>query len=137
NPATPPTQTLQLPFDWLVHLDRQLISPVELMHVSAYKPQELTQLFMKSQGNNFRAYKVSTEKFQHRAPWTDPNTRIFRALEFLTTGDRMLGTGTGGRIPGKININNVWDVETFLALADAQTSNSFYNTAGPDPDANV
>jgi hypothetical protein len=134
---TTPTQTLQLPFDWLVHLDRQLISPTELMHVSAFKPHELTQQFMKSLNNNFRAYKVSTEKFQHRAPWLNADTRIFRALEFLSTGDRCAGVGTGGRIPGKININGIWDYETFLALCDPQTSNSFTPAAPQPPDANV
>jgi hypothetical protein len=127
-PPNPPTQTLQLPFDWLVHLDRQLISPMELIHVSGFKPHELTQQFMKDVDGNLRASKVSTEKFQHRAPWTDANARIFRALEFLSTGERSAGGGTFGRIPGKVNINGIWDYETFLALCDPQTSNGFTAT---------
>src|SRR5262249_41737248 len=32
-------------FKWMIHLDRPLRSPMELMHVSAFKPGELTQMF--------------------------------------------------------------------------------------------
>jgi hypothetical protein len=89
-----PDQTLKLPFDWLVHLDRQLISPMELLHVSAFKPHELTQEFMTPSG-----------AFQHRAPWFDEdlpaprNTnalshRLYRALEFLGTHNRTAGMST-------------------------------------------
>src|SRR5262249_39063281 len=31
----------------------------------------------------------------------------------------------GDRVPGKININTIWDVETLQALCDKQTSNNF------------
>jgi hypothetical protein len=83
------------PFDWLVHLDRELISPMELLHVSAFKPHELTQ--------QFRTGDKDTEKFKHRAPWLDDDLvgssppqshRLYRALEFLGTHSRVLGMMT-------------------------------------------
>jgi hypothetical protein len=218
------------PFDWLVHLDRPLVSPIELLHVSAYKPHELTQQFFTGDGPG--------QRFNHRAPWFDEDLtdsdasrshRLYRALEFLGTRNQTIGmmtavttalhqiptaslgqssgpfpnqvvrpvamsgqTSTGGtwriepgcslvidkglrdnnglrleevvrvksvddtanprtfvadflkphpvnftitptiiseRIPGKINLNTVWDEETFLALCDPQPSNSFNNPA--------
>ncbi len=203
-------------FDWLVHLDRQLISPLELLHVSAFKPHELTQ--------QFRTGDTDDQKFAHRAPWLDEDLvgssvpqshRLYRALEFLGTHCRVAGmmtafttssdgfpppgaaappppylnqvvvpqamsgvTQSGGtwriesgstllidrgrageevvrvkaagpagfvadflkshgpgftiapttvseRVPGRINLNTVWDEETFLALCDPNSSNGF------------
>jgi hypothetical protein len=79
-------------FDWLVHLDRQLISPAELLHVSAFRPHELTQ--------QFRTGDTERERFTHRAPWLDEGLsgsavaqshRLHRALEFLGTHCRIHG----------------------------------------------
>jgi hypothetical protein len=50
-------------------------------------------------------------------------------FEFLETKSRVAGTSLGGRIPGKININTIWDPETFQALCDAQASNNTSFTA--------
>jgi hypothetical protein len=86
------------PFDWLVHLDRPLVSPVELFHVSAWKPHELTQEFINPTGklaDEFIDISNRPKGFNHRVPWMDrdlfrtqPNTshRLYRAFEFLTTG---------------------------------------------------
>jgi hypothetical protein len=46
-------------------------------------------------------------------------------FELLETGNRAAGMVPGGRIPGKVNINTIWDPETFLAMCDPQTSNNF------------
>jgi hypothetical protein len=108
-----------LPFDWLVHLDRPLTSPMELLHVSGFRPHELTQQF-----------RTATAGFAHRAPWLDEDLaggdgshRLYRALEFLGIHSRV--TGAGERVPGRINLNTVWDEETFLALCDPNSSNFF------------
>jgi hypothetical protein len=101
-------------YDWLVHLDRPLINPMELLHVAGCPPHQLTHRFITADGS-----------FSHRAPWFDQARRLYRVLEFLETKDRAAGTGVGGRIPGKINLNTVWDPETFRALCDPQPPNNF------------
>jgi hypothetical protein len=104
-------------YDWLVHLDRQLISPAELLHVAGCQPYQLTQRFLTG--------SAPEQRFTHRAPWLDQNTRLYRALEFLETRCRAAGLADVGRLPGKINLNTVWDVETLLALLDPQPGNGF------------
>ncbi len=214
NWRTPWPADLGPRFDWLVHLDRHLVSPLELSQVSAYKPFELTQEFIAQAGLLQKAHN-------HRVNWfdeglTDLNNpqsfRLYRFFEFLSTRGLALGpvpivtqsrlpftaissglsrevfpeqmsgvTATGGtwsiesgstliidcgktseevvrvlapstpnsffanflkdhnepititpvtvseRVPGKINLNTVWDEEVFLALCDPQFSNSFSN----------
>lgn len=128
----PPTHTLfnpndfagVPPFDWLVHLDRPPVSAMDLLHVSGFKPHEITQTFFDN-----------GQKFQHSAPWRNNQSRLYRALEYLTVGDRgfwtaIASTGTpqpapssGGRVPGKINVNTVWDKEVLMALTDPKPAN--------------
>jgi hypothetical protein len=84
-------------FDWLVHLDRPLLSAAELLHVSGFKPHELTQQFQSRVSGQVR-------HFTHRVPWfdedrADPNTplgttnshRLYRFFEFVRT--RSLASG--------------------------------------------
>lgn len=116
--------TFTQPFDWLVHLDRFLTSPVEIMQVSAFRPYELTQQFITG----------AASKYTHRGPWFDPAARLYRVFEFAEVAGRGAGVSTGGRIPGLININTMYgpyagadtgDIEIFQALADAQGISSF------------
>jgi hypothetical protein len=121
-------------FDWLVHLDRQVISPMELLNVSAVYPYQLTQTFVQSDS----ATPGASVKFQYLAPWFDPgavgaggtSNRLYRLLEFLETNNRGAGNPTANRQVGKININAIWDFETFQALCDAQKGNHFTSSNG-------
>jgi hypothetical protein len=112
-------------FDWLTHLDRQVSSPVELLNASMFKPHQLTQNFINPVG----------AKFQHRFQLAlgDQTSRLYRGFEFLTVGGRGIGMAANGRVPGKINVNTIWDPETLLALVDAQPANGFYATPYSNP----
>jgi hypothetical protein len=113
---TNPNQTLKT-FDWLAHLDRQVVSPIELLNVSAWKPSQLTDKFV--QGGL---------PHQHTAKWFDPNTRLARFLEFVQVRPTSTGVAMGDRIPGRININTMNHLDVFRALCDGQdgiTGNRF------------
>jgi hypothetical protein len=83
------------PFHWLYHLDRRLVSPMELLQVSAFKPHELTQEFMEQRGTN------SAVPYHHVIPWFDQDNprdgmvrdshRLYRLFEFLGTRSRAAG----------------------------------------------
>ncbi len=104
NPTTPSNT-----FDWLTHLDRTLISPPELFCVSAWPPHQLTQQFV-------NANQIAQS---HMANWNNTgtyaggnganNALLYRSLSLLDVRNRTLGLGFGGRIPGKVNINTVFD----------------------------
>jgi hypothetical protein len=76
------------PFDWLVHLDRQLISPMELLHVSAYRPHELTARFSTGLGQSHN-HALHNILFNN-------DRRLYRAFEYLTTSDRFQVLSTSG-----------------------------------------
>jgi hypothetical protein len=134
--TTTSTATLKLPFDWLPHLDRQLVSPVELLQVSAHKPHELTHTFARNVGP---AYLTN----QQMADWTDQaapagqSTRLYRFFEMVETASRLPGAAVGGRIPGRININTlaIDAPEVFLAMCDAQPGNCFFNPGAGQGDS--
>jgi hypothetical protein len=108
-------------YDWMVHPDRQVISPMELLHVSGYQPYQLTQQFVT--GSNADPTRV----FQHYVPWMDQSRRLYRLFEYLESGGRSLLPvflfRAPSRIPGKVNINTVWDEEIFQAVCDVNGSN--------------
>jgi hypothetical protein len=105
--------------DWLVHLDRPLVSPMELLHVSGYQPYQLGQRFVRA------ANGQPERRFQHYVPWFDQGRRLYRIFESLVAAVPATGAASapGGRVPGKINLNTIWDSEIFLALCDPQSVN--------------
>ena len=114
-------------FDWMVHLDRKLISPLELLHVACCRPHQVTHLFKYGTNNSY-------QNFNHAAYWQlqpslqlTPSTSspLYRLFEFLETTPTSLGVTAGNYIPGKININTIWDPEILMALCDPQPSNYF------------
>src|SRR5262249_40497437 len=46
NNPPPQAGAQALPYNWLVHLDRQLTSPTELLQVSGFQPYQLTHRFI-------------------------------------------------------------------------------------------
>ena len=110
---------LNLPFTWLVHLDRVPISLPEIMHVSGVAPKDVTTAF------NNGAFTDGTNPIGHKAPWLDGGSRLARFLEFAQVKSRQAGIAQDGRIPGLVNINSIWDQEIFSALCDANGINNF------------
>jgi hypothetical protein len=128
-------------FTWLVHLDRQVTSPMELLHVSGYPQYQLTQQFITG--------AATANQFNQLAPWLDQDLaatptqshRLYRLFEFLDAGTRPTWTGIGTRTPGRVNLNTMWETpgqrtgppttynEVFRALCDSNPNN-FYNRDG-------
>src|SRR5262249_31443089 len=127
-------------FDWLVHLDRIMISPIELLHVAQCQPAQLTQKFWSVSAPRLPGINLTPQGHAPKTTWFDNNVRIYRALEFFSAGERSAGNrkpdplGTGAWVPndrttGKININSIWDPEILLAIYDANSSNVISNPA--------
>jgi hypothetical protein len=115
------------PFDWLVHLDRQPISPAELLSVTEFRPHQLTHRFITTPAGE-RA------DFAHRAPWFDEDLgptspprshRLYRLFEFLETRDRSQGSDAPGRVPGPININGIHDLDAFRSVIGRRLEDRF------------
>lgn len=132
-----PTQSGLTKYDWLVHLDRQVASPMELLHVSTYPPYQLTQRFMDvSSGTkvSFGHTLVSEATSTSTPGWFDDTKRLYRIFEFMDTGSRGAGIAKNGRAAGKMNINTMFDLPLFHALVDANknansvTSNGIADT---------
>jgi hypothetical protein len=91
--ATPPSlkehraagDTIMTPFDWLVHLDRPLISQAELLHVQAVKPHEVTQYFLQPPKGTAPAEttQVQVRKDMGVIPWLGVDTMQFSTAKTL------------------------------------------------------
>jgi hypothetical protein len=119
------SDTLMVPFDWLVHLDRPLINQTELLHVSTGKTHDLTMQFIKPTGGMPNAAR-KFEGTAQAALLSLPN--IYRALELLRVQPYGHMTAAGGRVPGRINLNTIQDKRVWDALFDAQDTNAYTQT---------
>src|SRR5262249_55733672 len=87
-------------FSWPVHLDRQLASPMDLLHVSGFKPHEMTQEFVNPTG--------ALKPFNHRVPWFDEDIpspasashRLNRFFEFVETRGRSVASQSQSPVAG-------------------------------------
>jgi hypothetical protein len=107
-------------YDWLVHLDRPLLSPMELVHVSAYPPYQLTQRFVTP-----NPLTGAIVPFSQRVSWFDEDNRLYRLFAFVKAQRNASGSPRNDRVAGQININTIWDPETLMALCDPQPGNHF------------
>src|SRR5262249_59192396 len=81
--------TIMLPYDWLVHMDRPLANQLELLHVTAVKPHQLTQDFVHDNPAN---------------PGTRPPRKDLALAPWL--GVNQVPPGTGPYVPGYDATNN-------------------------------
>lgn len=131
GPGSSPRNTFQTgnnprtsPVEWMTHLDRKLVNPLEILHVSGVRPHELTQKFMDPS---------NAMPFRHIAPWPVQNTMLYRALELFGVPNQLAGTIPGGRHPGIVNLNTITEAEIFYAICDAQDFNPTFPVPGPNP----
>ena len=115
-------------YDWLVHLDRQLTSPLELLHVSALKPHELTQ--------EFKDPSAAVQPFSHRVPWFDDDLasvmtlshRLYRFFEFVETRSR-----TATMPPPPLPPGNIVTTSITTAPVNGTTASITVGPVGPPP----
>ncbi len=107
-------QTIRLPFEWLPQFDRPFVNQVELLHVAASRAHTLT--------HQFATIGATPTANSHVVPWgSDP---LYRGLELLNTRPWGYGIPAEGRVPGKININMIWDQSVLNALLDQSAGNA-------------
>jgi hypothetical protein len=114
NPIVGGAPNPQYPsFDWLVHLDRVPLSPVELLNVCFFHPHELTHRFIQlPPGATMPVAAPLPSQWKYKqtglgpwldaggvartGPWFDQTTRLYRFLEFVECFDRAYGMPSDG-----------------------------------------
>ncbi|MBX3401023.1 MAG: hypothetical protein KF873_20000 [Gemmataceae bacterium] len=107
--------------EWLAHFDRPLVNQTELQMVAAVKPHELTYRFTTGTA-------AAPTAHQHVISLGSATVPLYRALEALAVKPWGYGIPAEGRVPGKININMIWNRSVFEALLDQNGSNTFTPT---------
>jgi hypothetical protein len=119
------------PFRWLIHLDRHVVNAVELAHVSAVRPTQVTEYFATTNPPP-GYYRHTIESLLlpgvagGRPVDTPPGPGYLRrALEFLVARGPQSGVPVGGREHGKVNINTIPHPAVLRALLDPNPANFF------------
>ena len=113
-------------FPMLVHLDRKLINPLELLNVACCFPHEFTQRATRwHTAVPEMVGGVNIDRYPYAAnwPWFDENTRLYRFLEAVAVEPLQNGEALNGRSLGKININTMPHANVFHALCDGTETN--------------
>ncbi|OWK43608.1 hypothetical protein [Fimbriiglobus ruber] len=119
---------LNAQLNWLTHLDRQLMSPIELAHVSAVAPHLLTSQFEPVAGS-FNRHTIEqlmlgtgmTNGITLASGLTTLNPgALLPTLDFLAVHNPSLGVPVGAREHGKLNVNTAWHKNVVNALLDAR-----------------
>lgn len=128
----------QTGFEWLVHLDRELVSLPEAAMTSRTSPALLTHAFFNGvPGTGYHGQAVGlSSNLSVRIKSSDSNLSttndVVRMLAdnegLLQIGSRLPGIPVGGREPGKVNLNTVNDPRVLAAVFDPQAGNSFAST---------
>jgi len=120
-------------FPMLVHLDRKLINPLELLNVACCYPHEFTQRATRWHNPPVTEMVggVNIDKYPYAAnwPWFDENTRLYRFLEAVAVEPLQNGEALNGRSLGKININTMSHTNVFKALCDGTEEEPAPSTA--------
>ncbi len=131
NDNSPVVATPPAPFRWFVHLDRNVVNPVELAHVSAVRPDRVSEKFGQA-GPPVKYYQHSIESLLLPGVpggypvGTPPGPGYLRrALEFLAARSPQSGVPVGGRQQGLVNVNTVWHPAVLRALFDTNPANFF------------
>lgn len=119
------TETVQFPFDWLIHMDRPLETQGDLFFVRDCPPHRLTTEFVYPVPQPTTPSVPGLTYTVSSARWTYHSDGLARALELLTVKSPKLGDAHGGRVGGKVNPNVVQDSRIAQGVWDPQTSNRF------------
>jgi hypothetical protein len=128
------------PLKWLTHLDRQVVSPVELAHVSAVAPGSLTTTFglpgpTPADPASFNRHSIEKLLLAGVFGGVDPTGNPtppppgYLARDgffdvFQARGPQSAAP-VGGRTHGKINLNAAWHPSVLRALLDRNDANFF------------
>jgi hypothetical protein len=114
-------------FEWMVHLDRELISLPEAALASRTSPALLTHAFYGGTPGTYQGHIVGLNN--PIAVNINGNAVAIRMLSdaegLLACGSRLPGVPLGGRQSGKVNINTVNDPRVLNAVFDPQAGNGF------------